>query len=357
MTAAPPPVLCLERPAFWTETSDPEVWFRALDAVARAAQRAPQTGTPRTVAERCLVGIIAWRGAAGLFGAFRRSGLVRLPGVGLIACDAEGHWDLTDEAQALLRHWKDAPPHGLELLTAYLVRESPWLRLLLLRLHKHEWELTGWSEVRGGRGGLKAGRSILLRTHSEPEHWFEGLEQHAAARWLVRARCESLSYAPEALLRKKGKDDLSLTPLTAPLLLLESVGWLTRTGQLALPREVQADLAGKSTPAQVLAEITSGHADVRGFVAAEPVLRELLASFGVSPTGEAFARWMDALIDQAVQRGAIELLDAEPGQARHGRGLHADPARKLVRWVVHSEFNDAFQDAWSALETKWELAR
>jgi hypothetical protein len=357
MTAAPAPVLHLERPAFWTESSDPEVWFRALDAVAHATQLAPQTGTPRTVAERCLVGIIAWRGAAGLFGAFQRGGLVRLPGVGLIACDADGCWNVTDEAQALLRHWKDAPSHGLELLGAYLVRESPWLRLLLLRLHNHEWELTGWSEVRSGRGGLKAGRSILLRIYSEPGRWFEGLEQNAAARWLVRAGCESLNYAPETLLRKKGKDDLSLTPLTAPLLLLESVGWLTRTGQLTLPSEVQADLAGKSTPAQVLTEITNGHADVRGFVAAEPVLRELLAAFGVSPGGDAFARWMDALIDQAMQRGALELLDAEPGQARHGRGLHADPARKLVRWVVHNEFNDAFQGAWSALETKREAAR
>ena len=55
--------------------------------------------------------------------------------------------------------------------------------------------------------------------------------------------------------------------------------------------------------------------------------------------------------------GALELLDAEPGQARHGRGLHADPTRKLVRWVVHHEFNDVFQNAWSALETKRELTR
>ncbi|WP_316237049.1 hypothetical protein [Bradyrhizobium sp. SZCCHNR1015] len=357
MTAAAAPVLHLERPAFWTESSDAEVWFRALDAIARAAQRAPQTGTPRTVAERCLVGIIAWRGATGLFGAFQRGGLVRLPGVGLIACDADGSWDITDEAHALLRHWKEAPRRGLELLAAILVRESPWLRLMLLRLQNREWELTGWSEVRSSRGGLKVGRSILLRAHSEPERWFEGLERPAAARWLARTNCKSLNYAPEVLTRKTGKDDLSVTPLTAPLHLLESVGWLTRTGQLTLPSEIKSDLACQSTPMQVLTEITSRHADVRGFVAAEPVLRELLATFGMSPSGDAFARWMDALIDQAVQRGAIEVLDAEPGQARHGRGLHADPARKLVRWVIHSEFNDAFQNTWGALETKWEPAR
>lgn len=355
MTAAFETTLHLERPAFWTETSDPEAWFRALDVLA--TQQTPQTGSPRAVADRSLSGVISRRGAAGLFGVFQSEGRTLLPGVGLVVWDGDGYWSVSDEARALLRHWKEAPSRGLELLAAYLVRESPWLRLLLLRLQKHEWVLTGWSEVRSGRGGLKAGSSLVLRTHGEPERWFDALEHNAAGRWLARAHCDVLSYAPEVLQRKKGKDDLSLTPLTAPLLLLESVGWLTRTGQLTLPSELQADLAGKSTPAQALTEITSGHADVRGFVAVEPVLRELLATFGVSPRDDAFARWMDALIDQAVQRGALELLAAEPGQARHGRGLHADPARKLVRWVVHSEFTDTFQNAWSALETKRELTR
>lgn len=355
MTAASAQVLHLERPAFWTETGDPEAWFRALAVLA--ARRTPQTGSPRAIADRSLAGVISRRGAAGLFGVFQSEGRTLLPGVGLVVCDGDGHWTVSDEALALLRHWNETPSHGLELLAAYLVRESPWLRLLLLRIQNHEWELTAWSEARSGRGGLKAGSSLLLRNHAEPKGWFEGLEQQVAARWLARTHCNLLSYAPEVLQRKKGKDDLSLTPLTAPLLLLETVGWFTSTGQLALPSELQADLAGKSTPAQALTEITSGHADMRGFVAVDPVLRELLATFGVNPSDEAFARWMDALIDQAVKRGALELLAAEPGQARHGRGLHADPTRKLVRWVVHSEFNDAFQNAWSALETKRELTR
>ena len=94
-----------------------------------------------------------------------------------------------------------------------------------------------------------------------------------------------------------------------------------------------------------------------GFVAAEPVLRELLATFGVNPSDDAFARWMDAVVDGAVKKGALELLDAQPGQARHGRGLHADPSRKLVRWVVHTEFNGVFENAWAALETDRELTR
>ncbi|WP_175916081.1 hypothetical protein [Burkholderia sp. BCC1638] len=355
MTAAP--VLHLERPAFWTESGDPESWFRALEAFAGAAQRAPQTGTPRAVADRSLVGVIARRGAAGLFGVFQREGRALLPGVGLIACDAEGRWDLTDESRILLRHWKEDAQQGLELLAAYLVRESPWLRLLLARLQQGDWELARWAEVRSGRTGLKAGSSLLLRDHVEPETWFDGLAEQTAARWLARAHCEILAYDPDVLTRKKGKDDLSLTPLTAPLHLLESVDWLSRTGQVTLPSALEADLVGKATPAQVLTDIISGHADVRGFVAAEPVLRELLRTFGVSPSDEAFARWMDALIDLAAKKGALELLDAQPGQARHGRGLHADPTRKLVRWVVHTEFNEAFQNAWAALETERELIR
>ena len=355
MTAVP--VLYLERPAFWTETGDPESWFRALDAFAGATERAAQTGSPRGVADRAMVGVIARRGAIGLFGAFQREGRALLPGVGLLATDTEGRWELTDEALALLRRWKEDARHGLELLAAYLVRESPWLRLLLLRLLQGDWELAHWAEVRGGRAGLKAGSSLLLRSHVEPEVWFEGLARQTAARWLARARCGVLAYDPDVLLRKKSKDNLSLTPLTAPLHLLESVGWLSRTGLMMLPSELVADITGKVTPAQVLTDITSGQADIRGFAAAEPVLRELLASFGVSPSENAFARWMDALVDQAVQKGALELLDAQPGQARHGRGLHGDPTRKLVRWVVHTEFNDAFQNAWPALETGRELTR
>ena len=348
--------LHLERAAFWTEASDPEAWFRALDVLARASQT-PQAGTPRTVAERCLVGTIAWRGAVGLFGAYRRSGVVHLPGVGLITQDDAGCWAVSDEAQVLLRRWKQAPARGLELLASHLVRESLWLRLMLLRVERRDWELVGWSEVRSGRAGLKADSSLRLHSHAESSQWFVGLEQQVAARWLARTHCGAITYAPEVLSRKPSKDNLSLTPLTAPLLLLESVGWLSRSGVLALPNELLADLTGTATPAQVLAEITSGHADVRSFVAAEPVLRELLATFGVSPNDEVFARWMDALLDDGLKCGAIELLAAEAGQARHGRGLFADPTRKLVRWVVHSEFNDTFQNAWSALETRSELTR
>ena len=349
--------LHLERPAFWTENNDPEAWFRALEALADLAGRTALIGTPRTVADHHLAGVISRRGAGGLFGAFPRQGRVFLPGVGLVACDEDGHWAPTDEARALLCTWKHAPPRGLELLAAFLVRESPWLRLLLLRLQEGDWALVNWAGARSSRAGLKAGSSLFLQTHVEPGTWFAGLELQTAARWLARTHCIALAYDPDVLKRKKSKDNLSLSPLTAPLHLLESVKWLSRTGELSLPGELAADLVGRATPAQALTELTRDHADIRGFVAAEAVLRELLATFGVSPGEDAFARWMDALVDHAVQRGALEVLGAEPGQARHGRGLHADPSRKLVRWVVHTEFNDAFQSAWPALRTDGERIR
>lgn len=340
--------LLLERPTFWTETSDPEAWFRALDVLA---SKPVMTGSPRFVADHALVGVISRRGAVGLFGLADDL----LVGVGLVARDEQGRWRLSDEAVALLRRWKEAPAQGLAALATYLVRESVWLRLLLLRLHRGEWALASWSDTRSSRAGLKAGNSLLLHAHAERDAWFSGLVEQVAARWLARAHAEQIAYAPAVLSRKPSKDNLSLTPLTAPLLLLESVGWLSRTGALTLPGELLADLTGTATPAQALTELTHGHADVRGFVAAAPVLRELLATFGASPTEEAFARWMDALLGEATRTGALELLAAEPGQARHGRGLFADPAQKLVRWVVHTEFNDAFHSAWRALETRPEL--
>ena len=349
MTAAVSPALQLDRPSFWTEARDPEAWFRALEAISLAAESRPQVGTPRTVAERCLVGVIAWRGAVGLFGVSHDRGQSLLHGVGLVAQNGDGHWALTEEAQTLVGVWREDASTGLAELATHLVRESPWLRVLLLRLHRGDWAIDDWAHARSSRAGLKAGSSLRLERFRRPSDWFTDLESQTAGQWLARTHCARLAYSPRLAGRKKGKDDLSLSPLTAPLHLLETVGWLSPTGSVQLPHALQADLHGAVSPAEALAEISQRRADVRGVVAAEPVLRELLAAFGASPSDEAFAGWMDLLVQGAMATGALEVLSAEAGQARHGRGLFGDPARKLVRWVVHREFNDHFQGAWAAL--------
>lgn len=349
MTAVPSPVLFLERPCFWTEPGDPEVWFRALEAISAACEAKAQTGTPRTVAERCLVGVIAWRGAVGLFGVSQDDKEVLLHGVGLVARGADGAWSVTDEGQTLVRQWRESATTGLAQLAAHLVRESPWLRLLLLRLIAGDWKIDNWAHARTSRAGLKVGSSLRLERHGDESEWFEEIEEQASGRWLARTHCSTLAFAPGIANRKKGKDDLSLSPLTAPLHLLETVGWLSPLGAVQLPNALQADLVGHVSAAEALSDISGRRADLRGFVAAEPALRELLATFGASPSDEQFSRWMDELVDSAVSTGSLEILSAEPGQARHGRGLFGDPARKLVRWVVHQEFNDRFQSAWAAL--------
>ena len=260
--------LHLDRPAFWTETGDPKSWFRALQAIAEAAQKTPQTGTPRTVAERCLVGVIAWRERPASSAPIAAVGVTLLPGVGLVARDVEGRWDLTAEARALLRHWKDHAALGLEQLAVALVRESLWLRLLLLRLHQGDWELAHWTGVRSGRAGLKAGRSLLLHSHADPDAWFDGLAQQTSARWLARAQCDGLDYLPGVFTRKKGKDDLSLAPLTAPLHLLE----IRRLAQSYGPADAWANFQQTSSARRRrhrrFTDIINGKADMLGFVAA-----------------------------------------------------------------------------------------
>ena len=311
-----------------------------------------QTGTPRSVAERCLVGIVAWRGAVGLFGLSVSDGHPLLHGAGLVARNEEGSWLVTEEGQTLLCSWQQTPDVGLVRLAEHLVRESPWLRLLLLRLRAGDWKIEEWAHTRSRRSGLKAGGSLILERFASAPEWFAGVDQLVARRWLVRTRCSRLGLAPALVSRKKGKDDLSLSPLTAPLHLLESVGWLSPKGTLQLPAALLADLVGQSSAAESLTDISARRLDVRGFVAAEPVLRELLEEFGVSPAEDAFSRWMDEIVQASLTTGALEILSAEPGQARHGRGLFGDPARKLVRWVVHQEFNKCFQSAWASLGSK-----
>ena len=127
--------------------------------------------------------------------------------------------------------------------------------------------------------------------------------------------------------------------------------WL-RNGQLVLPSHLaqQAELAILSpfanSPSTQLQSATSTYADIRGFSPVEPVMRTLAAKTAIASaleTGSNFEKWMDELLGAALTKGAIELHAAEPGQARHGRGLFGDRQRKLVNWSIHPEFDTLFQ--------------
>ncbi|WP_441256799.1 hypothetical protein AB7Z32_40120 [Bradyrhizobium sp. 482_C4_N1_1] len=342
-------VLYLERPSFWTDTRDGEAWFRALATLMRA-DPALCSGSPRAVWQHVLSKTLSRRTALGLFGAVTTSDGALLHGAGLMIKHGS-KWQLHVDAADLVSRWERQSPGILTDFAEFLVRNSVWLRCLLCRLLDGDWVLKDWQQVRSRRRGITPGESLILKRFAEPEHWLEGLEQRSSARWLVQTGCSNLAVHPDVLRRASRRDDLSLSPLTAPLHLLETVGWITSQGALQLPVSLVADLTGQVTAANALTEITNRHADIRGLVAAELVLRELLATFGASPSGEDFSRWMDLLLETSVSTGALEILSAEPGQSRHGRGLFGDPSRKLVRWVVHPEFNDRFQSSWAALES------
>lgn len=342
-------VLYLERPSFWTDTRDGEAWFRAL-ATLKSADPALLAGSPRSVWQHVLSKTLSRRTSLGLFGAATKSDGALLHGAGLMV-EHDSKWQLDADAASLVSRWEKQSPDVLTHFAEFLVRNSVWLRCLLCRLLDGDWVLTDWQHVRSRRRGISPGESLILNRFAEPEHWLEGLAQRTSSRWLVHTGCSHVAVHPDVLRRDSRRDDLSLAPLTAPLHLLETVGWMTPHGVLQLPSLLVAELVGQLSATSTLTEITKRHADIRGVVAAEPVLRELLSTFGASPSDEDFSRWMDLLVETSVSTGAIEILSAEPGQSRHGRGLYGDPARKLVRWVVHQEFNDCFQSAWAALES------
>ena len=314
-------VLYLERPSFWTDTRDGEAWFRAL-ATLMHSDPALCSGSPRAVWQHVLSKTLSRRTAVGLFGAVTTSDGALLHGAGLMVKQGP-KWQLHVDAADLVSRWEGQSPAVLTSFSQFLVQNSVWLRCLLCRLLDGDWVLNDWRQVRSRRRGITAGESLILHRFAKPEHWLDGLEQRASSRWLIQTGCTNLAVHPDVLRRASRRDDLSLSPLTAPLHLLETVGWMTPQGALQLPLAVVADLTGQRTAANALTEITSRHADIRGLVAAEPVLRELLATFGASPTGEDFSRWMDLLVESSVSAGALEILSVEPGQSRHGRACTA----------------------------------
>ncbi|MBM4287438.1 MAG: hypothetical protein FJ135_04675 [Deltaproteobacteria bacterium] len=380
--------LYLERPSFWTEERDPECWRRGIKALAELEEKnGIIRGTPRSLWEHSLKQVMSRRSILGLFGMSHESDRTFLLGVGFLEYDFEQKgWRLTEFAKPLLADDLE-DREALTSLGITLLQRSPWIRLLVTRLLRGDWALSGWRSLRKGRGKLTAGASLRLHHFTEEADWFSGIETLCAQAWLPEETATDRAIAkstdlvtphpdplpsrgegkikdqtfgnqsfgnhykirlhPQVLTRDSRRDDFSWAPFKAPLYLFDYLGWLVEDGDLRLPVEILREASLESGPkAQLepgarLRRIMAREADLRGFVPVEKALRKLYEEIhpGQSVSPEEFVGWMDALMSCALKKGAIEILAAEPGQARHGRGLFGDRQRKLAKWIVHDDFN------------------
>jgi hypothetical protein len=334
--------ILLSRPLFWNEPRDPEAWLRALERL-----EGKTIGRPRAVFEHHLKGYLSRRSVVGLYGLDTTTKPNRLLGDGLlIQCKQTGQWEFSEAAQNLLvvRREKGIAD-ALQNLALHLLGWSVWLRLMLLRIAEGQWQLREWPRLRAGNGQLLAGKHLDLGDRQDPETWTFDIERLCLGKWNRELPEESpLEIEIQAI--AKSEDGFAWAPLKGPLYLLDSLGWLTTEGVLSLPTELAQDTdlavlsAQGTTPAGILSQLTAVWADVRGFSPVEPLMRTFAERVGrdFRASGD-FEQWMDVLLGAALKRGAIELHGAEPGQARHGRGLFGERERKLVRWSVHPELN------------------
>lgn len=350
--------LYLERPSFWTEARDPECWYRGLKVLAGVEQEEGVIrGTPRSLWQLHLKQVLSRRSILGLFGMASDPEQNFLLGAGFLQFNPDKNgWQLAAGSKPLVTENLQKPLKDrgmLEKLGIALLKQSPWLRLLVFRLVEGAWTLSGWNNLRDGNGKLKAGVSLILHRNFEEKDWFSGIEQFCTAHWFS---CEqpvtAIRLHPDVKSRDSRRDDFSWAPFKAPLYLFDYLGWLTGEGNLKIPSEVLKTTGikngnkGPMDTSAIFRDITERQADLRGFVAVEKVLRELHKKIYPDQNindGE-FAAWMDKLISCAIKKGAIEILAAEPGQARHGRGLLGDRQQKLAKWVIHEEFNDCLSE-------------
>jgi hypothetical protein len=339
--------LWLEGPFFWTETRDPECWLRGLDVLIQCVEQGKTLqGAPRSIWSAHLRKVFSRRSTQGLFALSHVKKKMTLLGAGLLEQNPDTlHWSPSPQANVLVSSWKKNLQEGLEQLGSFLVQESIWLRLLLSRLLLGDWTLPNWTTAKLSQRGLAQGKGLVLHRASAPEEWFDGMQNIVGGRWLEKSHCDELGRSSSLL--RAGKKSLFWVPLRGPLYLLESLGWLRKDGSLSLPKDLEAELRSTRTASDEFFRITQELADLRGFVAIEPALRLLLSRVAQieSVDEPLFVRWMDQLTQSSLKQGAIELLEAAAGQARHGRGLSGDREQKLVRMVVYPEFNNVFQQS------------
>lgn len=350
-----PQNILIGRCSFWPEARDPEAWLRALVTLAQAAEKpdARKWTSPRLVANTVLRGHLSRRGVPGLFGLDDSDQPAVLLGVGLLELDAErSNWQLSKEAQQLLRSWQTADHRqAMEQLALFLLCRSAWLRLAALKLQSGEWQLCNWDKLKASNGQFRVGESLLLANEADPATWLLGIEEPVLGAWWPQLPHDSpVTVHVHAPKTAKPDDGLSLSPLKSPLYLLDSLGWLDSSGRLRLPASLaqQPFLSGltelHTSATSVLDRLTAAFSDHRGVFPLEPVMLRFAEALGVFSHPVAneslFIAWTDRLLSESFRVGAIELFSAEPGQPRHGRGLFGDAQQKLLRWRVHEGFDE-----------------
>jgi hypothetical protein len=346
------PTLFIGRCSFWPEARDPEAWLRALAKLEAEGQKPGAKWTsPRTVGNTVLRGTISRRAVPGLFGLEPNKTASVLHGVGFLEHGEESKtWHLVDAALGFTRCWREGnKERALNLLAEHLLRRSVWLRLALLRIRDGTWGIKSWRKLHGSNAQLKLRDACSAQS---PESWLKGIEEKALGAWWpeVSANQACLQVIIRAPKTKKPEDGLSISPLKSPFYLLDSLGWLNETGCLRLPAQLAGDpelavLCGQmESLTRLLQAECEKIADSRGAFALEPAMLKFGQVTGVFPTASRtdseFIAWTDQLLSTAIEAGAIELLSAEPGQPRHGRGLFGNSKKQLVRWRIHPEFDE-----------------
>ena len=354
--------LMLAKPSFWSDARAPETWLHALVRLAAAAEEPGFAGFdgPRAVWGHHLRRTVSRRSVPGLFG-WQRGEPNRLLGTGLLAFDSElKRWMFTAEAAALATATQEtSASQVLESLATHVLRFSPWLRLLLIRLTQKDWALCEWRSLRDGDSQLAAEKHLAFGRFAEPEEWFEGVERRCLAGWGDKVPApRPWGLELERSSQSRARDAFSWAALKGPLYLLDSLGWLSPEGELGIPTPVcktaclELEETWAESPADCLRRLAVEEADVRGLVPVDSLMRKLFDTQQPNrpqPSGPDWDRWVDDLLGEALRNGALELLVAEPGQPRHGRGLLGNRQHQLVRWAVHPEFDAYFQRACDAL--------
>ena len=306
----------LAPPSFWPEPRDPSAWQRVLRTLAADEPIAD----PRPCWEKRLEGTISRRSVPGLYGLRVKPAPALVIGYGLLTHEETG-WRLHDSARELL----DMKPEAFQrALAVWLIRQSPWVRLMILKLRDGSWQLPR------GASRLPLSRSMQIGVDLVFDE--NDLKQLPDARVLLGDQWGDGIGVVETTAKPK-----SLAALASPLYLLHAMKWLSNDGSPCLPGDLAAHL-GASSPASVLKQVTEQHADAAGFVPVELVMRELWRLLHRDLKSNNLARWLDLVVSNAIENGAIEVHDWAPGQPRHGRGFLGDRDRKLVRWTIHNNF-------------------